>query len=133
MANHGVDEGILDAVPRERGNIGIARGGSRDGTDAKLRTNALHTFADLAVEVVDAALNVGFRLGSEKDLREDPFAHLGFTAVLVEHLLQRLDDGDMDDDLGSVGNLATDIGQLLVILIIEVVVAPFQMGKVFQV
>ena len=71
MANHGVDEGILDAVPRERGDIGIACGGSRDGTDAQLLTNALHAFADLAVEVVDTALDISFSLGSKKDLREN--------------------------------------------------------------
>ena len=64
VADHRINEGILDAVPSERGDIGIARGGSGDGTDAQLLTNALHAFADLAVEVVDAALDISFSLGS---------------------------------------------------------------------
>ena len=130
MADHRVDEGILDAVPGERGNIGIARGGSGDGTDAKLRANALHTLADLAVEVVCAALHVGLSGGIEENLREDALALLRLTSVLHQQLHQRLGDRDVDGDFHLVGNLATDVGQLLVV---EVIIAPFKGGQVFQV
>ena len=130
MADHRINEGILDAMPGERRNIGITRGGSGNGTDAELCANALHTFADLAVEVVAAALHVGLGSGVEENLREDPLSSHRLAGVLIEELLKLIDDGDVDDDLGSVGNLATDIGQFLVK---EIVIAPLQFGEVFQV
>ena len=34
VADHGVDEGILDAVPGQCGNVGISGSGSGDRTDA---------------------------------------------------------------------------------------------------
>ena len=39
MANHRIDEGILGAMPGERGDVGVACRGSRDRTDAKPRAN----------------------------------------------------------------------------------------------
>ena len=92
--------------------------------------NAFHAFADLAVEVVNAAFHVGIMLGTEKNLREDELAFLGLAGVLFEQLLQWLRDGNVDGDLDLIGNLATDIGQLI---IIKVVVIPFEISQVFQV
>ena len=130
VADHRVNEGIGDVVPCERGNIGIARGGSGDGRDAQLRTHILHSLADLAVEVVGTAFNLGLGGGIEENLREDATAFLRLSAVLGQQLLQRLGDGDVDGDLDLIGNLAADIGQLVTI---EIVIVPDQLGDVLHV
>ena len=51
-------------------------------------------------------------------------------SVLVEQLLQRLCDGDVDGDFDLVGNLATDIGKLV---LIEEVIVPDELGDVFHI
>lgn len=92
--------------------------------------NAFHAFADLAVEVVNAAFHFRLILGITEDLREYELAFHGLAGVFAEELLQWFRDGNTDGDLHLVGNLATDIGQLI---IIKVVVIPFEISQVFQV
>ena len=130
MANHRIDEGILGAMPGERGDVGIASRGSRDGTDAESCANALHSLADLTVEIVSAAFHVRFVTGFEKDLRKHALALHGLASVFVKQLLQWLSDRDVDGDFDLAGNLATDVGQLI---IIKVVIVPFEISQVFQV
>ena len=130
MADHGVDEGIGDAVPGERRNIGITRGGSGDRTDVKLSADLLHAQADDAVEVVDAIVNLPWRFGLQKDLREHQRAEVGRGSVLVEQLAQRLRDGEVDDDGHLVLNRGADGGELRAL---DGILGPGELGDVLQV